>query len=108
MCRGWCASQACLGDAEAASGLQWQFTGRLGRRLRHQTVSVAQLVVHARSALPLEEADVPVAMVPPAPALHDPERLDGTAFDEAQEAPSPLHPLDQCLLLARACVAAQP
>ena len=108
-----------LRQAEAACGLHWAFTGKLGKRLRYQTIDVAQLVVETTSTPPLvspapDLRDPPprdaTAAAAPGPGLrelplHDAERLDGIRFAEAapqtaDAAGGALSALEQSLLLA--------
>jgi len=84
-------------QAAEQSGLQWQFSGALGKRTRFQQNSIAQLVVEAKSATPASETK------------GQPERLDvkhgddllfeAIKFDDESNKTN-LKPLDQTILLA--------
>ncbi|KAI8149613.1 hypothetical protein BJV82DRAFT_127817 [Fennellomyces sp. T-0311] len=94
-----------LQSAQAVSGFQWSMTGRLGRRTKHQTFDVTQLVLLAESKG--EEEKREEAQRPEFVELQDDTLLDNVAFtkneqndEEESKRKGNLRIIDQCLLLA--------
>jgi hypothetical protein len=87
---------ACFQQAADASGLQWQFSGAMGKRTRFQQNSVAQLIVQAKSSTEEPATDgVDDLNV----KLSDDVLYDSIKFDDESNK-SNLKPLDQSILLA--------
>ncbi|KAJ1941555.1 hypothetical protein GGF37_003501 [Kickxella alabastrina] len=86
-----------VAQAQAASGLQWEMTGVRGRRTKHQTFDIAQLVVDARSTrnLALDAETAPENM-----QLNDDTLLESINFTEKAPKADALAVVDKCILLA--------
>ncbi|KAI9250911.1 hypothetical protein BDA99DRAFT_444794 [Phascolomyces articulosus] len=95
-------------QAQTMSGFQWSLTGALGRRTKHQTFDVTQLVVLAESKEDEQkQEEVKETLRPETVELQDDTLLDHIAFtktdqndQEKEKRHGNLRVIDQCLLLA--------
>eukprot|EP01116_Phalansterium_solitarium_P024129 TRINITY_DN8746_c0_g1_i1.p1 TRINITY_DN8746_c0_g1~~TRINITY_DN8746_c0_g1_i1.p1 ORF type:complete len:798 (+),score=187.39 TRINITY_DN8746_c0_g1_i1:56-2449(+) len=83
--------------AQAATGLQTQLTGKLGKRTKHQTFQVSQLVLEASSRVGAEASSIP-SFSPQSVALTDDVLLETPAL-EGSDVAAPLTVIDQAILL---------
>lgn len=91
--------------AQECSKLKWSLTGALGKRTKHQTFEVSQLVVIAESHVDSPEDTKGSAATPSQLDLNCDTLLEKIEFSKLDDgsipdAPSKLNVTDQCILLA--------
>lgn len=89
-------------EAAAATGLQYELTGALGKRTKFQIQEHSQLVLLAQSKM-TTAPPATAASIPETLALNDDTLLEHTQFSSSGAAPGDqpaLDPLDQSILLA--------